>query len=156
MTPPLTDSELRAMREREEAATPGPWLVPCPADPMTCVYSQHTNIGLCLERDNAFFIAAARTDVPRLLDEVARLEAALAEARIHLASARLVGSSFVGMTGHLEECDRYDMPPEQDSADGVHATHCTCVYGAMRGVMAFVDRAIAFLSPATPPAGEKP
>ena len=63
--------ELNAIRERCEAATPGPWEVrpwfgiACPTGMML----KDAGLG----RNNAAFIAAVRTDVPALLDEVQRL-----------------------------------------------------------------------------------
>lgn len=126
----MTPAELRAIEERAEAATPGPWSeddgnvfstplserrheiimrrihgedIPHPdhdePHPMgfVCTTTQETaNFD-----NNADFIAHARTDVPRLVAEVRRLEVVLAldrecrllnEAELHRADA-LVGAA---------------------------------------------------------------
>lgn len=81
----MTPEQLAAIRARADAATPGPWRVfgnqvvaENPNDP--------DGVGVSLgymgyqgpkPRDwNARFTAAARSDIPALLDEVARLQAA--------------------------------------------------------------------------------
>lgn len=66
--------------------------------------------------------------------------ASLAAARRALESAKLVGSEFDGTTGHLRSCDRFGHAPDRD--DGLS---CTCVMGAIRGVLAFVDIAATAL-----------
>lgn len=93
----MTDAELAAIRERCEAATPGPWVYDAgdewqpkfgPFDDTGAgivsedrmreiVIGGHQDeqggaVGVILNRD-AEFIAAARSDVPALLDEVERL-----------------------------------------------------------------------------------
>lgn len=65
----MTERELQAIRERWEAATPGPWVKNVNRNGI--VTSNYCITGL---RDvDAYFIAAARTDVPALLAEVERL-----------------------------------------------------------------------------------
>jgi hypothetical protein len=100
----LTYEELAAMRARVEAATPGPWRstwdeIKSPPerydDDEVAVESAATalsgdgnelkrmvvgttyydGVNLAIRRPDAAFIAAARTDIPRLLDEVERLRA---------------------------------------------------------------------------------
>ena len=88
----MEQTRLDAIRARCEAATPGPWTIKeetyelfghefqifCPdalendLDPIAVLDL------FCGQTDNAAFIAAARTDVPDLLAEVARLTAELA------------------------------------------------------------------------------
>ena len=106
MTDRLTDEDLKEIRERAEKATDGPWQwEPVhPREPEEVLY-QHVRAGataVCetshfehflaptAEDEDAFirgrkgkseethFIAHARTDIPRLLDEVERLRAELA------------------------------------------------------------------------------
>lgn len=62
MPEPLTDVDLAAIRERCDAAAPGPWEL---------VAADWT---ITPHRADYVFIAAARTDVPRLLAEVERLQ----------------------------------------------------------------------------------
>ena len=90
----ITDDEIKAARALCEAATPGPWTarfdeyvigdnvsarVSIRNDDGAWVDSERTIVNESM-RGDAAFIAAARTLVPRLLDEVERLKAALAEA----------------------------------------------------------------------------
>lgn len=94
---PMTPDELQACRERVEKATPGPWrvgsvetyhvFVPC----STCIgpervllrFNEHFPHG-----DDAAFIAAARTDVPRLFATVEHAEARAEKAEAALAELR--------------------------------------------------------------------
>ena len=68
----MTESELLEIESRANAATPGPWLL---GDWNLC----YNSLGDCIaeahfdQNDNTF-IAKARTDVPRLVDEVRRLK----------------------------------------------------------------------------------
>ncbi|MBP0448456.1 hypothetical protein J5Y04_02670 [Kitasatospora sp. RG8] len=99
---PLTDDELTAIERRAAAAAPGPWKahlegqgiggesfiqVRPDADPDDEIYvrryvgnaelgSRHPELHADLE-----FIASARSDVPRLVAEVRRLQGALARQR---------------------------------------------------------------------------
>ncbi len=73
--------DLDAIRARAEAATPGPWYVPLYG------YSIDTDkkkllcmMGECVDEQvdaDMRFIAAAREDIPALLDEVERLQGML-------------------------------------------------------------------------------
>jgi hypothetical protein len=49
------------------AATPGPWLVPEPTSPMTCVYTDATNVMLCLRDTDARLVAFAHEMLPSLI-----------------------------------------------------------------------------------------
>lgn len=84
----ISDSDLAAMRARCEAASEAPWLgasrKPLIDGPPFIVEFQRAA--------DIVFILSARTDLPRLLDEVEWLRANLAQLR--RAAAR-----------HYEECD---------------------------------------------------
>ena len=88
MSEPLIAAELAAMRARADAATPGPWRASHRNVGCTPDMDEVAGLGLEIEGPpeawnrgqfargaDAVFIAAAREDVPRLLDEVARLQA---------------------------------------------------------------------------------
>jgi len=94
----LSDDELAAIAARAEAATAGPWCVEgwrgdgverivailAPDDtPLATMEGPHT--AAATQRDAAF-IAHARTDVPRLLAELARLRAVEAAAAAYVAA----------------------------------------------------------------------
>jgi tmRNA-binding protein len=74
----LSDDEIAKMRARLQRATPGPW-TSLIENPKTCVGSsfiQTAGEDIYLTGatvDDQEFIAHARTDVARLLDEVERL-----------------------------------------------------------------------------------
>ena len=115
MNHPLTPAERSAIREREQAAHLGPWTVNrrwsngCEIIPLIhCAKSESRPCGWIAELPgapylgyedtlpNAEFIAAAREDVPRLLDDLdaadERLQAAVAaerEACISVLNAEL-------------------------------------------------------------------
>ena len=90
----MTDAELKAIRERCEAATPGPWIIdPAEGVRFAWVVRDEDDIddlgladGICILPDearggtdnasnNGIFLAHARTDIPALLAEVERLKA---------------------------------------------------------------------------------
>ena len=85
----LSRAEIVAIRERAEAATSGPWLRWVGPFEYDHVVNHDDTVYVCqqLYSGDAAFIAAARTDVPRLCDELeaARevLEAALPLLRTH-------------------------------------------------------------------------
>ena len=86
----ITDDEIKAARALCDAATPGPWKhvrgpaardVLYDANGRELLFTSNEYYARAdLEENDAAFIAAARTLVPRLLDEVERLRTALAEA----------------------------------------------------------------------------
>lgn len=98
MTTPLTDDELREIRERCEAASAGPWEYHVGSDPVRQYIAQACQnngprwlVALMMTSDldedcrevasvNGPFIAHARTDVPALLAEVDRLREAVRQA----------------------------------------------------------------------------
>lgn len=107
----MTDEELEAMRQRADAATPGPWFVRHLDDDYAASLvaiaitpdtgkgerwsdfdhgeivaatliqnpARYVDAGDGLWDENAAFIASARTDLPRLIDEINELRARLAE-----------------------------------------------------------------------------
>jgi hypothetical protein len=93
----LTQQELAGIRERERAATPGPWAhdrfqtdIMFVFGPNTEMVMSRTAEGFAMIRgsgaglpmdDNGEFIANSRADIPALLDHITALEAELAEAR---------------------------------------------------------------------------
>jgi len=114
----IPDTELEAMRLRAEKATPGPWRVGeelADADFADDEDSQGAHTGIHAEtwlalasiptawreggeipegKANAAFIAHARTDMPRLLDEIAALRAQLAK-RIEAGNAAAINAEKV-------------------------------------------------------------
>jgi hypothetical protein len=84
MTDPLTSAELQTIRDRADRCLAGPWRHRSNGMLET---AQRTLLGVtcfangsCIEGDNtireahAEFLAAARDDIPRLIDEVERLQ----------------------------------------------------------------------------------
>ena len=75
--------DLLKLRALADAATPAPWfargrhLSHVPNDSGMGATLPTNHIGVMAERDDAAFIAAARSAVPALLDQVAELEAGL-------------------------------------------------------------------------------
>jgi hypothetical protein len=79
----LTQEQLEAIRQRAEKATPGPWefdgVFYCGEFPYYIdLITGAGDIGVRHNKDDATFIAHARTDIPALLDHIAELEAELA------------------------------------------------------------------------------
>ena len=74
----MTEKELSEMRARCDAATPGPWKAGFCGD----ITSNGADIGETYEENgDPAFIAAARSDMPRLIDEVEGLQAEAVVAR---------------------------------------------------------------------------
>lgn len=86
MTDHLTDKEIAEIKAREEAATEGPWSHEGSGNVYTGSILAISSCGgeygchETLPQDDAHFIAHARTDIPRLLDEVERLRDELDDA----------------------------------------------------------------------------
>jgi hypothetical protein len=92
MEPHVSSRDLRSMKERAEKATPGPWCVA--GSPRDFVIARHGESERCSDnpvlwaeddclsggRADAEFIAHARADVPRLVNEVDRLREILRRA----------------------------------------------------------------------------
>lgn len=93
----MTDAELRALCE---AATPGPWGVAYTSAGEAKIVVGDKGIALLRHAwessPDAAFIAAARTEVPRLLDENAALRLELAQEREHHAFYRERVGVFMG------------------------------------------------------------
>ena len=95
----MTDEQISAITRRLDAATSGPWTVEdcdignkidcegphiyadsdCEIHPIACYWNNHTCRDEELQKANAEFSAAARTDIVILLEEVKRLKKALEE-----------------------------------------------------------------------------
>jgi Ead/Ea22-like protein len=80
----ITPEELATIRKRAEKATPGPWhvyaaysLSDITPETRTCIVDCVASDGT-LAREDAEFIAHAREDIPRLLDEIERLQRVIA------------------------------------------------------------------------------
>jgi hypothetical protein len=112
--PPLTEEELRAAEARCERATPGPWLHlirrekgqdPASDDTAHVVRTADGPITEHLTTDDAAFIAAARTDLPRALREIRRLRAHLLHA--HDAANKLYQAvvEIVSLTDEAVDAD---------------------------------------------------
>lgn len=77
----MTPEELRDIRARAEAASPGPWyLLGAPGRYISRsdgsglgATMPGNHVAICMVRTDAVFLHAARTDVPVLCDEVERL-----------------------------------------------------------------------------------
>lgn len=116
MTPPL---DLQAIKELESKATPGPWevfTIASPAGTSCRIFAQGLTraVDIChipMEwqgADNAAFIAASRSAVPMLVQEVERLREALTKAacmfEFYAGDHRLKASNarFNGTTASAE------------------------------------------------------
>ena len=80
MTTPLSDERIAEIRERCDKATPGPWSVDeesgdvwVPSIWRSVAIIEDLDLPLVNPAADRAFIAAARTDMPDLLDEVERL-----------------------------------------------------------------------------------
>ena len=86
MTSPITRKEADEIRERAKKATPGPWEWKYSEDGGVhqlelahIVIDGSENDGLPGAYDDMDFIASARTNLPRVLDELEKLKALTAE-----------------------------------------------------------------------------
>ena len=88
----MTRDELDAIRQRVEAATPGPWAVSSPSSGhgVTVGHRMILYATIELALPDAEFIAHARSDIPALLDEIALLRQQLKDAYTTLDSSSLV------------------------------------------------------------------
>ncbi len=69
----MTDEELAVIRARCDAADAGPWQAYSLGREVWAVPDNRLLVEDCYTAENATFIAAARSDVPALLDEIASL-----------------------------------------------------------------------------------
>ncbi len=126
----MSDSELQAIRERANAATEGPWGVHangrmiCQSDRdgrplerrgMRACGDPFPRIGQVESYDDAPFVAHARTDVPALLDENARLRVALAIAENAVYAGAKLAVSLAGERNQALA----DLAAAQRVADGL-------------------------------------
>lgn len=105
MSDPLIAAELAAIRERESNATPGPWLHLSNGkggedDPCLVGHSKYIDHPTPITCGTPFwsssdfdFIAAARTDIPRLLATIGHLAAVIHEACEDMRKAK---EPFIG------------------------------------------------------------
>ena len=84
MSERLTPERLEGIRERADAATPGPWAAKCSGHDYPYIETEKRWQLACGEdfakMPDAAFIAAARTDIPDLLSHIDAIEAELATA----------------------------------------------------------------------------
>lgn len=83
MTESIATPDFRAIRERADAATPGPWKEIASRDVMSAVVAPG-RATICMDCENphdATFISNARRDIPVLLDHIGELNEQLADAR---------------------------------------------------------------------------
>jgi len=74
----LTNEELVAISERAEKASPGPWQVASTTDGEYILDCDEWVVAATFERrEDAYFVAHAREDIPSLLDHIAELEAVI-------------------------------------------------------------------------------
>jgi hypothetical protein len=115
----LTDDELRAIRARAEAATPGRWnrpydaLIDMQLEARLVVGNvAGYEIAICENRADAEFIAHARADIPALLahaDALAAENARLGDALAELVDAEAHGTpgGYIGVDPSGETHDRH-------------------------------------------------
>lgn len=97
----LTDSpDVKAIHERCEKATPGPWHVYANIKRLLGIFNRRDDCVIAvrstLSREDADFIAHARTDIPMLLDALAaaQSEKAAERKRIAWAAYQVLGAIF--------------------------------------------------------------
>jgi hypothetical protein len=122
----MTDEELTTIRERVDAATPGPWgpgtqsrytlRFPIHQAKSTGAIQPRSWQRACICREarleDVTFIAHARTDIPALLAEVERLHAALRavewvqDARVAAVKSVCAWCGMTPLDGHAPDCQR--------------------------------------------------
>lgn len=105
----MTEEQLKAIEARAKAATPGPWFV----DTDKCVYRDRPNDELIADPSqtnpaDAEFIAHAREDIPKLVEEVRRLKAGPAKVYLVMGSQgddqpEVLLSVWASMAGAIKE-----------------------------------------------------
>lgn len=111
---PMTDEQLQKIRARCEAAATGPWVFDGMHPEIQTPYSDRGFWLICSEGGDALssdfeFIAAARTDIPTLLDEVDRLKARVAELENTAQIAREIDAQIKAIQGHQEASRNTDL-----------------------------------------------
>jgi hypothetical protein len=148
----MTDQELKEIRERLEAATPGPWFVSdngftkrgdgpptvyAPDDELRyiAVCNDGFNINPTPNLSNAQFIAHAPNDIRRLLDEVERL-------RKEISAYEYLQSEIDRIVGELEkqreEAKRLTGSAKSTFASGVYAATTVAsekIIDSLKGLM---------------------
>ena len=98
------NDRISAIRERCEAATPGPWKVV--EGKSFGVQSENKNIAACFRTENEQFIAHSREDLPWALDQIAEREKEIARLHDLLAERNVLldkqDAEIVRMTEALE------------------------------------------------------
>ena len=105
----MNAERIAELRELSEKATAGPWKFQySPLDKVNVIYAE-SYIGLIRDKDDAAFIAAARTALPESLDEVERLTAKIEKIRFEIAGAQFCDNSYRAAIDEknmlLEVCD---------------------------------------------------
>jgi hypothetical protein len=122
----MTEDELKAIRERADKATPGPWIDFIDTDGYLSV-RDYTNIAICdfgdlegtegWDHDDAEFVAHARQDIPALVKEVERLQD-----RLHYAN-EAISAMEEWINRRVEYyCTYCNREIDEDNAD--HAESC--------------------------------
>ena len=103
MTTPLSDERIAEIRERCDKATPGPWSVDeesgdvwVPSIWRSVAIIEDLDLPLVNPAADRAFIAAARTDMPDLLDEVERLRALVPDLNAALVAKQQEGDRLAG------------------------------------------------------------
>lgn len=120
----MTEQELQAIKERAEAATPGPWEVVKSKEagvqigtawkhgqlkagvPVVTTAHGVNSVTIYINDGNAEFIAAAREDVSVLLDEVERLTQIIRE--LHAEKVTLIMTAEMNEATLLAEIERLE------------------------------------------------
>lgn len=110
----LTSSDLSAIAERAEKATPGPWEAISVGGIQSDYGVQREGtkgdpiVGGWLWREEAEFIAAARTDVPALLEEVQRLREGIQSVitlwSVEDREAHVLADALQGLLSEVRAC----------------------------------------------------
>lgn len=100
----LSKERIDEIKERCDAATPGPWLQPIEDEPGAIVSAERPtasllaldvdNMAIFAREEDATFAAKARTDVPELLGEVKRLRLLLEEALVHVRDPEIAAAFY--------------------------------------------------------------
>ena len=113
MTDPMTPEYLAEIEARANAATEEPWIAEYSKEQGCCViphdaHSTREAVAVCrlyLRAFDAEFIAHARTDVPRLVAEAKRLQAAVERVReLHAGKAYAQGPDYCDECEHKWPC----------------------------------------------------
>ncbi|MEK5323319.1 hypothetical protein [Aeribacillus sp. FSL M8-0254] len=104
---PLTQAELNEIKERAEKATSCPWQVASTTDGEYIIDCDEWVVAATFERkEDAYFVAHAREDIPRLVAEVERLRDVISRCECAFCSDEL-GDDWRLVSGLVvcEECE---------------------------------------------------